>query len=48
MTTPQFILTYRLLTVVITIVVIVLIALGTAGIGPLAHLIGPSTPRIGI
>jgi hypothetical protein len=48
MTTPQFILTWRLATVVITIVVVLLIALGSFGIGPLAGLLGPSAPHISI
>jgi hypothetical protein len=48
MSTPQFILTCRLVTVVITVAVILLIALGTVGIGPLAGVIGPSGPKIGI
>jgi hypothetical protein len=48
MTTPQFILAHRLITVVITGAVILLVALGTAGIGPLASVIGPSGPKIGI
>jgi hypothetical protein len=48
MRTPQFILTYRLVTVVIAVIIILLFALGTAGIGPLAGLIGPSAPKIGI
>jgi hypothetical protein len=48
MTTPQFILTYRLVTVVITLAVLLLVALGTVGIGPLAGVVGPSGPKIGI
>jgi len=48
MKTPQFILTHRLVTVVITAAIILLIALGTVGIGPLAGVIGPSGPKIGI
>jgi hypothetical protein len=48
MTTPQFILTHRLVTVVITVAVILLVALGTVGIGPLAGVIGLSGPKIGI
>jgi hypothetical protein len=48
MTTPRFILTHRLVIVVITVAVILLLALGTVGIGPLAGLIGPSGPKIGI
>lgn len=47
MTTPQFILAFRLVTVVITIAVILLVALGTVGIGPLAGVIGPNGPKIG-
>jgi hypothetical protein len=48
MTTPQFIFTHRLVIVVITAAVILLVALGTVGIGPLAGVIGPSGPKIGI
>jgi hypothetical protein len=48
MTTPQFILTYRLVTVVITGAVILLVVLGTVGIGPLAGVIGPTGLKIGI
>jgi hypothetical protein len=48
MTTPQFILAYRLATVIITAAVILLVALGTVGIGPLAGVVGPSAPKIGI
>lgn len=48
MTTPQFILAFRLVTVVITVAVILLFVLGTVGIGPLAGVIGPSGPKIGI
>ena len=48
MTTPQFILTCRLITVVITAAVILLVVLGTVRIGPLAGLLGPSGPKIGI
>ena len=48
MTTPQFIDACRLGTVVITLTVIVLVTLGTVGIGPLAGLVGPSGPKIGI
>jgi type IV secretory pathway TrbL component len=48
MTTPQFILVYRLVTVAVTLAVLLLFALGNFGIGPLAGLIGPSAPKIGI
>jgi type IV secretory pathway TrbL component len=48
MTTPQFIVACRLVTVVITLTVIVLLALGTVGVGPFAGLVGPSGPKIGI
>jgi hypothetical protein len=48
MRTPQFILTYRLVTVVIAVIIILLFALGTAGVWPLADLVGPSAPKIGI
>lgn len=48
MRTPRFILTYRLVTVMIAAIIILLVALGTAGIGPLAGLVGPSAPKIGI
>jgi hypothetical protein len=48
MRTPQFILTWRLVTVAITVVVVLLVVLGSMGIGPLAGLLGPSGPKIGI
>jgi len=48
MRTPQFIVTYRLVTVVITASILIIVALGTVGIGPLAGVIGPSAPKIGI
>ena len=48
MATPQFILTCRLVTALITLAVILLIVLGTVGIGPLAGVIGPSGPKVGI
>ena len=48
MRTPRFILTYRLVAVIIAAIIILLVALGTAGIGPLAGLVGPSAPKIGI
>lgn len=48
MRTPQFIVTYRLVTVVITAAILLVVALGTVGVGPLAGVIGPSAPKIGI
>jgi hypothetical protein len=48
MQTPQFIHAYRVATVVIAVAVILLVALGTVGIGPLAGVVGPSAPKIGI
>jgi hypothetical protein len=48
MTTPQFIRAWRLATALIAIVVILLVVLGTVGVGPLAGLLGPSAPKIGI
>jgi hypothetical protein len=48
MTTPQFILAWRLATVVVTIGVVLLVVLGSFGIGPFAGLLGPSAPHIGV
>jgi hypothetical protein len=48
MTPPQFILAWRLATVAITIVVVLLVILGSFGIGPFAGLLGPSAPHIGV
>ncbi len=48
MTTPQFIFTWRLATVAITLVVILLAVVGLFGIGPLAGLFGSSAPHIGV
>jgi hypothetical protein len=48
MTTPQFITAYRVLTVVIALLIIVLVVLGAVGIGPLTPLLGPAAPKINI
>jgi hypothetical protein len=48
MKVPQYITTYRILTVAITLLIIVLCALGDVGIGPLAPLLGHAGPKISI
>lgn len=48
MRVPQHITAYRILTVAITLLVIVLCVLGDLGIGPLAPLLGPLGPKISI
>jgi hypothetical protein len=46
--TPQFIVRYRLLTVGIALLIILLAVLGDFNIGPLAPLLGPAGPKINI
>jgi hypothetical protein len=46
MRTPPFVVSFRLLTVVISLTIIALVALGTVGLGPLAGVLGPSGPKI--
>jgi hypothetical protein len=46
--TPQFIVRYRLLTVGIALLIILLALLGDFNIGPLAPLLGPAGPKINI
>jgi hypothetical protein len=48
MRTPPLVLTYRLITVVISLAIISLVGLGMAGIGPLAGLLGPSGQKVNI
>jgi hypothetical protein len=43
MRTPQFILTCRLATVAVTVVVILLVVLALVGVGPLDGVLGPAT-----
>jgi hypothetical protein len=46
--TPQFIIRNRIITVAIALLIIVLVALGDVGIGPLSAVFGPAAPKIGI
>jgi hypothetical protein len=46
--TPEFIVRYRIITVAIALLIIVLVALGAVGIGPFSVLLGPAAPKINI
>jgi hypothetical protein len=45
---PQFIVTYRVLTVTITLLILLVCVLGDVGIGPLAPLLGPAAPKFSL
>jgi hypothetical protein len=48
MKTPPLVVTYRLITVVISLAIIVVIGLGMAGLGPLGGLLGAHGPSVNI
>jgi hypothetical protein len=46
MKTPPLVISYRLVTVLISLAIIALVGLGMAGIGPLAGLLDPSGVQV--